>query len=73
MSFGNALKNFGVVQEALVLALMLVSILALFYIDMDMTYKIGIAVIAFAVVFLATLATSILRQEKETKQTAQHA
>jgi hypothetical protein len=68
MSFGNALKNFGVVQEALILALMLVSIFALFYVDMDITYKIGIAVLVFAIVFLATLASSILRQEKETRK-----
>jgi len=70
MSFGNAMKNFGVVQEALVLALMLVSIFALFYVDMDITYKIGIAVIAFAVIFLSTLAASILRQEKEMRRNA---
>ena len=64
------MKNFGVVQEALVLALMLVSVFALFYIEMDITYKIGIAVIAFAVIFLATLAFSILRAEKEARQNA---
>jgi hypothetical protein len=62
------MKVFSGVQEALVLALMLVTILALFYVNMDITYKIGIAVIAFAIIFLATLAAALLRQQKEIKQ-----
>jgi hypothetical protein len=69
MSFGNALKMFSGVQEILVLALMLVSVFALFYIDMDITYKIGIGVLVFSIIFLTTLAVQILRQQKETKQT----
>jgi hypothetical protein len=68
MSFGP--KVFSGVQEVLVLALMLVSVFALFYVSMDITYKVGIAVIVFAVIFLTTLATQMLRQQKETKQTA---
>jgi hypothetical protein len=68
MSFGNALKNFGVVQEVLILALMLVSIFTLFYVDMNFEYKIGIAVLVFSIIFLTTLATQILRQQKESKQ-----
>jgi protein-S-isoprenylcysteine O-methyltransferase Ste14 len=68
LSFGN-IKVFNGIQEALVLALMLISVLALFYVDMDITYKIGIAVIVFAIIFLATLATTLLRQQKEIKQT----
>ena len=70
MSLGNPLKNFGGVQEVLVLTLMLVSIFALFYVDIDVTYKIGIAVLVFSVIFLTTLATQILRQEKENRQTS---
>ena len=66
MSFGT--KVFSGVQEVLVLALMLVSVFALFYVDISIMYKIGIAVIAFSVIFLTTLATQILRQQKETKQ-----
>lgn len=73
MSFGSAMRNLGAVQEALVLALMLITVFALFYIDMNITYKIGIAVIAFAVVFLTTLAASILRQEKELRKAQQKA
>jgi hypothetical protein len=61
------MKVFNGIQEALVLALMLVSMLTLFYVNIDITYKIGIAVIVFAVIFLATLAASLLRQQKEIK------
>ena len=67
MSFGN-LKVFNGIQEALVLGLMLVSVLALFYVDMDITYKIGIAVIVFTIIFLATLAATLLRQQREIKR-----
>ena len=55
LSFGN-MKVFNGVQEALVLALMLVSMFVLFYIDIDWSFKIGIAVIVFAIIFLSTLA-----------------
>ena len=67
MSFGN-MKVFNGVQEALVLALMLVSMFVLFYIDIDWTFKIGIAVIVFAIIFLSTLAAALLRQQRELKQ-----
>jgi preprotein translocase subunit YajC len=68
MSFGT--KVFSGVQELLVLALMLVSVFALFYFDISIMYKVGIAVIAFSVIFLITLATQILRQQKESKKAA---
>jgi hypothetical protein len=64
MSFGN-FKIFSGVQQALVLALMLVTMMALFYADISLSYKVVIAVFSFSVVFLATLATAILRQQKE--------
>jgi len=67
LSFGS-LKVFNGIQEALVLGLMLVSVLALFYVDMDISYKIGIAVIVFTIIFLATLAATLLRQQREIKQ-----
>ncbi len=59
------MKVFNGVQEALVLGLMLVTILVLFYANIDFTHKIGIAVIAFIIIFLATLSASLLRQQKE--------
>ena len=66
MSFGP--KVFSGVQEILVLALMLLTVFALFYVKMDIVYKIGIAAIVFSVIFLMTLATQILRQQKEIKK-----
>jgi preprotein translocase subunit YajC len=68
MSFGP--KVFSGLQELLVLALMLVSVFAIFYVNMDVTYKIGMVVIVFAVIFLTTLATQILRQQAEAKKAA---
>lgn len=62
------MKVFNGIQEALVLALMLVTMLALFYVNIDIIYKIGIAVIVFTVIFLATLAAALLRQQREIKQ-----
>jgi len=67
MSLGS-MKVFSGIQEALVLALMMVSILTLFYVNIDITYKIGIAVMAFTIIFLATLAATLLRQQREIKQ-----
>jgi hypothetical protein len=52
------------VQEILVLALMLVSLLALFFSDIEFNYKIGIAALAFGLVFLTSLASQLLKQEK---------
>ncbi len=66
MSFGT--KIFSGVQEALVLALMLVTVFALFYVNMDLIYKVGIGAIVFAVIFLITIATQILTQQKEVKR-----
>jgi hypothetical protein len=68
MSLRLGLKNLSGVQEILVLALMLVSVFAIFYSEMEFTYKIGIAVLVFSVVFLATLANQVLKQEKEKSQ-----
>jgi hypothetical protein len=70
MSFGNTFKNFGVVQEALMLALMLVSMVVLFYVDIDFSFKLGIIVLVFAVIFLATLANQRLREEAEARKKA---
>ncbi len=66
MSFGP--KVFSGVQEALVLALMLVTVFALFYVNIDISYKIGIGAIVFMIIFLITLATQILRQQAEVKK-----
>jgi len=68
MSLRLGLKSLSGVQEILVLALMLVSVFAIFYSDMELTYKIGIAVLVFSVIFLTTLANQVLKQEKEKSQ-----
>ena len=68
ISLRLGLKNLSAVQEILVLALTLVSVFAIFYSDMELTYKIGIAALAFSVIFLTTLASQVLKQEKENKQ-----
>jgi preprotein translocase subunit SecF len=56
------------VQEVLVLALMIVFIFAVLYSNIDFAYKIGIAVLVFSVIFLATMANQMLKQEKEKKR-----
>jgi hypothetical protein len=61
----TGLGNLSNVQEILLLALMLVSVFALFFSDIDLTYKIGIAALAFSVIFLTSLAGQLLKQEKE--------
>jgi hypothetical protein len=68
MSLRLGLKSLSGVQEILVLALMLVSVFAIFYSDMELTYKIGIAVLVFSVIFLASLASQVLKQEKENRR-----
>ena len=68
MSFGT--KVFSGVQEVFILALMIVTVFGLFYVNISIMFKVGIAVIVFSVIFLMTLATQILRQQKDTKPTA---
>ena len=67
LSFGSP-KVFNGIQEALVLALMLVSMLVLFYVNRDWTFKIGIATIVLAIIFLSTLAAGLMRQQREMNQ-----
>jgi hypothetical protein len=56
------------VQEALVLALMIVLIFALTYSDIEFTYKIGIAALVFTIIFLTSIAIQPMKQEEEKKQ-----
>ena len=58
------LGNMNTVQEVFVLALMLVSVFAIFFSDLELAYKIGIAALAFGLVFLTSLASQLLKQEK---------
>ena len=68
MSLRLGLGNMSAVQEILVLALMLVSLFALFFSDIELAYKIGIAALAFSLVFLTSLASQLLKDDKENKQ-----
>jgi hypothetical protein len=68
MSLRLGLGNMSTVQEVLTIALMLVTVFALFYSDIELTYKIGIGALAFSVIFLITIASQVLKQEKERKQ-----
>lgn len=68
MSRRLGIGNLSSVQEALVLALMMVSVFALFFSEIDLTYKIGIVAIVFTVIFLTSLASQLLKQEEEQNQ-----
>jgi hypothetical protein len=68
MSLRLGLGNMSAVQEVFVLALMLVSIFALFFTDLELAYKIGIAALVFTLIFLTSLATQLLKEEKDNKQ-----
>ena len=68
MSLRLGLGNMSAVQEVFVLALMLVSIFALFFTDLELAYKIGIAALVFTLIFLTSLATQLLKEEKNNKQ-----
>jgi len=68
MSSRIGLGNLSGLQEALVLALMLVSVFALFFSDIELVYKIGIVALAFGVIFLTNLASQLLKQEKDRSQ-----
>ena len=53
------------IQEALVLGLMLVFILAIVYSGINWSYKIGIGALVVTLVFVATMANQALKQQKE--------
>jgi hypothetical protein len=56
------------VQEALTLALMLIFIIVVLYLNIDIAYKIGIGALTFGVIFLTGLANQALKQQKEESQ-----
>jgi len=59
------------VQEILVLALMLVFVFAVFYSDIELMYKIGIAVLVFSIILLTGVAGQVLKQEEEKRRLRQ--
>jgi hypothetical protein len=68
MSFGNLNKAFGTVQEALIIALMVITMITLVYVNIDFSYKVGIAIFTFTIVVLATLANAMLKAQRELKK-----
>lgn len=67
MSLRLGLGNMSAIQEVFILALMLVSIFALFFSDLELAYKLGIAALVFSLIFLTSLATQLLKEEKKNK------
>ena len=67
MSLRLGLGNMSAVQEVIVLALMLVSLFALFFSDLELAYKIGIAALVFSLIFLTSLAIQLLGEERKNK------
>ncbi|MCW4018085.1 MAG: hypothetical protein NWF00_05335 [Candidatus Bathyarchaeota archaeon] len=53
------------IQEVLVLALMMVFIFAILYSGMSWTYKIGIGALVVTLVFVSTMASQALKQQRE--------
>jgi hypothetical protein len=66
MSLRLGLGNMSIIQEIFILALMLVSIFALFFSDLELNYKIGIAALVFSLIFLTSFAIQLLREGKKT-------
>jgi len=62
MSSRIGLNNLSGFQEIFIVALLLISFLAIFYSDIEAGYKIGIALLVTGIVFLASFATQILKQ-----------
>jgi len=67
LSFGG-LKELSAIQQALVFGLLLFSILTIYYVDISWTFKLGIGVLTFALIFLVISATALLRQQKEMRK-----
>ena len=68
MSFGAFNKQLGSVQGILTLALTLIVAIGIFYTNLDLSYKISIAIFAFVIMFLASLANVIIQMQKEARK-----
>ncbi len=72
LSFGNPLGKLGRVQQLLVIGLMIVVVVDLSVLtNLDLMLRIGIAVLAFILVFLALIANELLNMQKEAIEQAQ--
>lgn len=61
MSFKLGVKG---IQEVFVIVLMVVFVFVL-YAQIDLAYKIGIAVLVFSIILLTTMATQAMKQAEE--------
>jgi uncharacterized membrane protein YhhN len=68
MSFGALNKQLGSVQGILTLALTLIVAIGIFYTNLDFSYKIGIAIFAFVIMFMASLAEVMIQQQREARK-----
>lgn len=68
MSSRLGLSNLSGLQEILVVILMMISFFAIFYSDIEAGYKIGIAALVFSIIFLASMATQVLKQGMPVKK-----
>ena len=62
MSSRLGLSNLSGFQEILVVVLMMISFFAIFYSEIETGYKIGIAILVFSIIFLASMATQVIKQ-----------
>jgi len=67
MSFGSKRLLSGV-QEVFSIVLTLITVLVLFYGEMDFTYKIAIALFSFTLIFLMNIAYAYLKLQKEQRE-----
>ena len=56
------------IQEAFIFALMIIFIIAVIYSNIDFRYKIGIGALVFTIIFIASLANQVLKQQEEKKK-----
>ena len=62
MSSSMGLSSLSGIHGIFLVLLLLISSIAIFFSDIDTGYKIGIAALVFGIVFLASMATEILKQ-----------
>jgi len=64
MSFSFGLDG---IQEALVLALMLILFVGVFYSDIGLVYKIVVSVLVFSIILLVGVANQTIKQREDTQ------
>ena len=64
MSFSFGLDG---IQEALVLALMLILFVGVFYSDIGLVYKIVVSVLVFSIILLVGVANQAIKQREDTQ------